>query len=292
MKTLFKTSVLLIIVSLSLGCGARQSALQGEGGIGERQGDAAPLIAEAEALWQERGDRAKAQAAIDKWNQATKVDPTEAKSWLALAYAYYFMANVHIRWDEEPRDAQMAAFDLGVKAADQAMLIQNPEFAQAIKGGASWADAIQHVTKAGVASLYWYATNLGKWSMLDGFTTLLANKDRAKLIITKIRDLDETYFYGAPHRYFGVYHCKVPMGDKEEGQRSFKAALAVTDGYLDTKVLYAEFYATKTQNEELFDKLLNEVINADPNAIPEMVVENKNAQRAAQDLLDRRDDFF
>ena len=64
MKTLFKISVLLVIVSLSLGCGARQSALQGEGAIGERQGDAAPLIAEAEALWQERGDRAKAQAAI------------------------------------------------------------------------------------------------------------------------------------------------------------------------------------------------------------------------------------
>ena len=112
------------------------------------------------------------------------------------------------------------------------------------------------------------------------------------MIIEKILELRPDFFYGAPHRYFGVYHCKVPMGDREAGRRSFEAALAVTDGYLDTKVLFAEFYATRTQNEELFDRLLNEVIAADPNAIPEMLVENQNAQRAARDLLERREDFF
>ena len=36
------------------------------------------------------------------------------------------------------------------------------------------APAVKTVGKEGIAGLYWHSTNLGKWALLDGFTTILA----------------------------------------------------------------------------------------------------------------------
>jgi hypothetical protein len=57
-------------------------------------------------------------------------------------------------------------------------------------------------------------------------------------------------------------------------------------------VLWAEFYCTKTQDKDLYKKLLEEVIAADPNVDPEIVAENKIEQAKAKKLLAAIDDQF
>ncbi|OGR36896.1 MAG: hypothetical protein A2051_08485 [Desulfovibrionales bacterium GWA2_65_9] len=47
------------------------------------------------------------------------------------------------------------------------------------------------------------------------------------------------------------------------------------------KVMYAQFYAVQAQDRELYQKLLNEVIQADPNALPDQILANKLAQGRA-----------
>ena len=104
--------------------------------------------------------------------------------------------------------------------------------------------------------------------------------------------LDESFYHGAPHRYFGVYEAKVPGGSIEASGKSFDRAIELSGDYLDTYVLKAQYFAAKTQNEELFKGLLDQVGKADPKKIPELEIENRNAQRIAKKMLVDIEDFF
>jgi hypothetical protein len=103
---------------------------------------------------------------------------------------------------------------------------------------------------------------------------------------------DERFYHGAPHRYFGVYEAKVPGGSIKKSGESFDRALKLSPDYLNTYVLKAKFYATKTQDEELFNQLLNHVIKADAKKVAGLEVENANAQRIAKKMLERAEEFF
>jgi len=66
----------------------------------------------------------------------------------------------------------------------------------------------------------------------------------------------------------------------------------VDASYLDSKVLFAEVYAVRAEDEALFKKLLTEVIEADASANADLIPENKNAQRIAKEMLANMDDLF
>ena len=275
-----------------LGCGATPTTLSQKMEVGEVKGDAAPLIKEATELWKSRGDKAKALEAIKKWESAQEQDPSKAEIPLSLVYAYYFMAHVHDRWEDNSEEKMEQWYAKGIKAGERAIFLQNGDFKKMIESGKKWAEAVKTVKKDGIASLYWYATNLGKWSLIQGITTTLGNKGRIKSTMEQVLKLDETFFYGAPHRYFGVYEAKIPGGSIDESGKSFDKAIKINDKYLDTHVLKAQYYAGKTQNEKLFKSLLNNVIKADASAIPELEIENKNAQRIAKQMLKNIEDIF
>ncbi len=291
-KHYLKFLILLFTVAQMIACGATPTQLSKEVTIGAKVGDADQLISKGDELWKQRGDRAKALEAVKAWEEAEKNDPTKAEIPLRLTKAYYFLCNVHLRWDSESEDAQKATFLKGVESGERAIRLQNPSFAQAIKEGKSWEEAVKTVSKENVDSLYWYATNLGKWSLLEGISTTMGNKNRILATMTHVKEQDESFFHGAPHRYFGVYYAKIPFGDIEQSKFHFEKAKEIAPKYLDTYVLYAEFYAAKKQDEALFEKILNEVLAADVKAIPELEVENSNARKIAQDMLNNKDNFF
>ena len=181
--------------------------------IGEVKGDATPLMNEANELWKSRAERAKAELAIKKWEEAATQDPSKAEIPLKLIYAYYFMAHVHDRWADDSEEKMEAWYDKGIKAGERAIFLQNGDFKKMIEAGDKWEKAVTSVKKEGIDSLYWYATNLGKWSLIQGIVVTLGNKGRIKSTMEQVLSLDETFFHGAPHRYFGVYEAKVPGGD-------------------------------------------------------------------------------
>ena len=289
---LYSVFKLTCLTLLFAGCGATPTTLSKKMEVGEVKGDATPLLNEANELWKSRGDRAKAEQAISKWEEAAKQDPSRAEIPLRLVYGYYFMAHVHDRWTEDAEEKMEAWYDKGIKQGERAIFLQNGDFKKMIEAGEKWEKAIKTVKKDGIDSLYWYATNLGKWSLIQGIVVTLGNKGRIKSTMEQVLKLDETFFHGAPHRYFGVYEAKIPGGDINASGKSFDKAIEISSDYLDTYVLKAQYYAAKTQNEELFKSLLNQVIAADATKVPELEVENKNAQRIAKKMLNDIEDFF
>jgi hemerythrin superfamily protein len=294
--------LVLVLAMLVVACGGRQSVLMQDSNqtatVDTAKAEA--LAAEAQALWAERGSLEKANAAIAKWQEAATADATNPIYQRELSNAYYFINNVHVRWtDKDKKATELANYLKGVEAAERALGLANPAFAALIKSGEDsdevWTKALKSARKEDVKTLYWYAVHLAKWAKLKSLPAILKYKNRALLVIQTCKTLEPEFFHGGPSRYLGTYWAALPgFAGKDTGKSKvhFDAAIKIDSTYLDTKVLYARWYATNADDEALFKKLLNEVISADPNAIPELVPENKNSQRIAKDLLENMEDYF
>ena len=76
------------------------------------------------------------------------------------------------------------------------------------------------------------------------------------------------------------------------GRSHFEKALNIAkQKNLMIKVVYAKQYARLVFDRNLHDRLLQEVLNADPD-VRGYVLNNTLAQREARELLDSADDYF
>jgi len=116
-----------------------------------------------------------------------------------------------------------------------------------------------------------------------------------KSLMEKIVELDEAWEGGGPHLYMGGLETLLPAslgGRPEKGKMHFERSLEISDGkYLMTRVIYAQQYARLAFDKELHDRLLREVIAADP-VFDGMTLTNKMAQARAAELLAESDEYF
>lgn len=295
MRNLYLSLAVIGCTALAVGCGkgrvntwdAKKAAP--EAAATPTEGDPA---AEGDAMWENRGDQAQLEAALAAWESALASNPNDVELLVKLARGSYLLSDGYFRDD---KDAYLATFEKGVDFAERALTASSPEFEKRVRSGETVIEAIDAVDAVGVPALYWYSSNLGKWAKAKGFTTLLGNKDTIKAIMERCLALDETYFYGGPHRYFGAYYAVAPSfagGDLNKSKEHFEQSLEAAPDAVSTKVLMAENYAVKSQNKELFVKLLEEVLAVDDNLIPELEPETKIEKEKARELLAEIDDKF
>jgi hypothetical protein len=219
--------------------------------------------------------------------------PPDAETLARLARAHYFMADAHLRAGGPHDEQYLATFEKGIAAGERALAAISPEFKARVTKDERVEEAIKVVGKEGIDAMYWYAVNLGKWSRAKGLAALLGNKDRVRGVIERVLALDEAFFYGAPHRYFGAYFALLPVGrDLDKSRQHFERSLALAPAYAGTKVLMAETYAVKKQDRALFDKLLGEVLAMPDNAIPGLEPETRVEKEKARELQEKADELF
>jgi hypothetical protein len=258
--------------------------------------------------WELRGQgKDKTLEAIAAWEQAfgcsegttkpeercSKVD-TSAENIEALAMltrAHYFYADSFMRDNEE---AYLDYMDRGVWWGERALIAASPEFAEKMRNKGKYYEAITVVGIEGLPAMYWYATALGKWARASGFGVLVGQKDNIKATMTRALELDPNFYHGGPHRYFGAFYAIAPAfagGDLEKSRKHYEESLSIAPYYIGTKVLMAENLATKLDDEEMFDRLLNEVIEADISTAPaEIHAEMTVEKQKAQELLKKKEE--
>ncbi len=251
------------------------------------------LVQEGDAAWAQRGDRAQLNVALTKWEQAFTAAPS-AEVAVKLSRGHYLLGDGFYALEDnaEMRDKE---YEAGLGWAEKAVKLSAPDYVQAVEGGAKHKDAIQKAPKEAVPAMYWWATNLGKWAASKGFATRLKYKDDIKATMEHVKALDENYFYAAPWRYFGAFEALtagLAGGDLAKSKTNFQKAVEMAPGYLGTRVLWAEYLTTKTQDRDTYKKLLEEVIAADAAADPEIAPENKIEQAKAKKLLAKIDENF
>ncbi len=123
----------------------------------------------------------------------------------------------------------------------------------------------------------------------------IANLPKIEALLASVVATDPGHARGMPHVYLGVLNCLRPeaLGGKPEiGRQHFETAIALGQGRnLYAKTLMAEYYARLVFNQDLHDRLLAEVLAADP-AEPGFTLTNVLAQERAKALVESGKDYF
>ena len=123
----------------------------------------------------------------------------------------------------------------------------------------------------------------------------IADLPRIEALLQRVVAIDPRTDGGQAHVYLGVLNSLRPEavgGKPEEGRKHFETAFSLSGGRnLYAKTLEAEYYARLVFDQALHDRLLTEVLAADPRA-PGYTLSNTLAQQRARKLLESGKDYF
>jgi tetratricopeptide (TPR) repeat protein len=148
-----------------------------------------------------------------------------------------------------------------------------------------------------VPGLFWTAFSWGNIvNLQQNDPGRLAELPRVDLLMQRVLELDERYFFGGPHMFYGVYYGGRPEmlgGDPEKAKIHFERAIEISGGrYLMTKFLLAKYFAVRIQDRGLFENTLNEIVSAPLDLLPEQGLANQLAKRNSARWLGYTDDVF
>ena len=304
------TLVCLLVAAMAAGCGtSRESAFEKDATASASvSGDASEMHQKAEAHWRERTSREHLDKAIALWEELvqTRAAGSEedeqhkqrARIYERLARAYFLLGDAHIRPQHNAdadarRRAMIEAYDKGITAAEEAIALRDPAFAKKMAQGERWAEEVYNADPAAIEALYWYSTNLGRWALLEGLATIMARKADLEATMDFICQTDETFFYGACHRYFAVYWTRLPIGaDAERSRKHFEKTIEIGPKFLANKVLMAQELAPLEGDRKMFDRLIDEVLATPAEVEPAIAPENHFAKQKARRLQERADELF
>lgn len=153
------------------------------------------------------------------------------------------------------------------------------------------------MTRSDTPYVFWSASCWGSWigAHTDSITAI-AELPRVEALMRRALALDETYYYGGPHIFMGVLYASRPAvagGSLELSQKHFLKAIEIGQGkFLSAYVYYADYYARKAFDRELFVSVLNKVLETPAAIVPELTLLNTVARQKAEALLGKIDDYF
>ena len=154
--------------------------------------------------------------------------------------------------------------------------------------------AVDNADRSNIEPLYVYGVAWAGWlqARTDDWAAL-AELPKIKYIFKRLTTMDAGYDKGRAQLYLAVMGSQIPAnlgGKPEQARLHFEKAIQYSGGKdLIIKVKYARHYARLVFNQELHDKLLKEVLSADPQ-VPKLTLSNVMAQQEARKL--QSDDFF
>ncbi len=214
---------------------------------------------------------------------------------ILLAGAKLYGAYVGGFVDDPERTQRLAGRAYGY--ARRALCLREKDFCATLDGPfESFQNALAKVPDGDVATLYGFASAwAGKIQSNTSDWNAIANIPKVQALLERVVTIDPHYDSGGAYLYLGVLNSIRPasLGGKPElGKADFDKALEYSGGKNQmVRVLYAQFYARLVFDQALHDKLLNEVLAADPVA-PHLTLINMLAKRKAKVLLESGKDYF
>jgi tetratricopeptide (TPR) repeat protein len=148
-----------------------------------------------------------------------------------------------------------------------------------------------------VPHMFWTATCWGSWIRLNlGSMAALAELPRVEALMKRVLVLNEQFYYGGPHLFMGIWFAarpKIAGGDLAKAQLHFKKALAFSQNqFLMTQIYYADQYARKAFDKDLFVATLENVLDTPADRVPELTLLNTIAHKRAKEMLAQVNEYF
>lgn len=287
------TQLLVVAVALTSAVACGKSREVRAAAAVERSKTPAKLPANLEKAWKNRQDKNDLLTALAGLEQFDSENPQFTDVKLSICKGYYLLADGHLYLEinENNEDTikklQSEYYDKAIQACEAALQL-NPALRMEVEKNVPIEKALDKLTVEDIDALYWRYANLGKWSRLQGMTTILANRPRFSAMIKRVEELEtqmgKKYFFDATLRYQAVGNALSPTGDKKKADEQFLLAIKNNPNYFAVRVLFAE--ARLKGNEDEFKKQLDYVIKGNPKSLPEIESEQIVEQRKAKKLLD------
>lgn len=157
--------------------------------------------------------------------------------------------------------------------------------------------ALNQLGKDDVPYMFWTATCWGSWIRLSlGSMAAVAELPRVEALMKRVLVLDEKFYFGGPHLFMGIWFAsrpKIAGGDLTRAQHHFQKALEFSQGkFLMTQVYYADHYARKTFDRNLFVATLQNVLETPVDKIPQLTLLNTVAHKKAKEMIEQVDTYF
>ncbi len=220
-------------------------------------------------------------------------DPQNPSTLLAGAKLYGAYASGFVG---DPVRAQRMA-ERAYTYARRALCVREKNLCAALQGPFDqFQRALDQADKKDVETIYGFAAAwAGRIQVNTGDWNSIADLPKLQAMLTLVTTIDPSYDGGGAYLYLGVINSIRPAslgGKPEEGKANFEKALALSQGKNQmVRVLYAQFYARLVFDQQLHDRLLNEVLAADPVA-PRLTLINTLAKVKAKALLESGKDYF
>lgn len=148
-----------------------------------------------------------------------------------------------------------------------------------------------------VPALFWTASSWAKLIELQlDDPARLAELPRVEALMQRVLALDETYYHGGAHIFFGAYYGgRAPMfgGDFARAARHFDRAAELNQNRLLLVEVYRARYLLRQMGDRAaFHTTLTRVVDASPSPDPDLNLANALAKKEAAALLTREEDLF
>jgi hypothetical protein len=147
-----------------------------------------------------------------------------------------------------------------------------------------------------LALIYTFASAWASWIQANSSDwNAVAQLPKVKTLFKWVLSYDSDYDQGTAQVYMGVLESQLPPslgGRPDLAKMHFENAIRASNGqHLMAKVLYAQQYARLLFEQELHDRLLNEVLAADAKA-EGLTLINQLAKQQAEELLAESAEYF
>jgi len=158
-------------------------------------------------------------------------------------------------------------------------------------------EGLKSLGKKDVPYIFWTATCWANWIRLNlDSMEAMSELPRVEWMMKRALELDEGFYYGGPHLFMGIWYAsrpKIAGGDLKKTQEHFLRALDLGQGkFLMAYVYYANYYARKMMDKELFTSTLQKVLETPAETSPDLVLLNTVAKKQAKELLSHVGEYF
>ncbi len=233
-------------------------------------------------------------ANLSMLNGMLRLDPENIELHIFAAQAYYGLSYGF----NEDTDSKRADrfYQRGFKHGVTALAFQGLHNIETLSLEAL-EKQLNKLGKDHVAAIFWTASNWAKWidRNRDDPASLI-HLPKATAMMQRVLELDETFYYGSAHMYFGVYYgARPPMfgGNFALAKKHFAQARKINNNkLLIVDLLHAQYLSRQMFDQNDFRKRLKKVIDAPEDLYPELTLLNQIAKRKARLLINKEAQWF
>lgn len=206
-----------------------------------------------------------------------------------FGYAFAFVEDTDI---ERAKKLYLTAMEYGFRA------IYKERYKDIISSPlAEFNGHAKKLRKKDVTPLFWATISWLSYIHLNlGDMKVFMEIPKAEILVRRLLELDENFYFGSPHAMMASYYAAQPEitgGNPAKAKEHFEKAIKISEGnFLMHHFFYAKFYAVRTQDKDLYIKLLKQIIDTPEDILANHCAITSLCKIKAKKLLGAVDEYF